>query len=196
MEIGLVDKMKIIFDVLFSSFMSIELILLFLLLVILVCVNMKYQKRFISILVTICLILAVLGFMIFSSSYVVTCFDSFIMKVMDYYYFPSTVVFFFLFLLAVMDFIYTMFSKKLGKGKKIFNYIFMSSIFFLFVMFVAMARVNGIDLADPVTLYQNKEILTVVQVSNFIFLLFVIVSIFYYLYLFFKKRFDQEKVES
>ena len=59
MEIGLVDKMKIIFDVLFSSFMSIELILLFLLLVILVCVNMKYQKRFVSILVTICLILAV-----------------------------------------------------------------------------------------------------------------------------------------
>lgn len=196
MELGLFEKMKIIFNLLFSSFMSIEIFLFFFLLFVLVIVNIKIKNKFVPIILSILSFIFVVLFMVCFSSYTLTCIDSFIMKVMDYYYFPSTVVFFFLFILAIIIFVYTMFSKKVHKVKKIFNYFCMMIMFLFFSLFVSVAGTLRIDLADPVMLYQNKQILAVVQFSNLLFLLWIIVTLFYHLYLFFKKRFDKEKIEN
>ena len=196
MELGLFEKMKIIFNLLFSSFMSIEIFLFFFLLFVLVIVNIKIKNKFVPIILSILSFVFVVLFMVCFSSYTLTCIDSFIMKVMDYYYFPSTVVFFFLFILAIIIFVYTMFSKKVHKVKKIFNYFCMMIMFLFFSLFVIVAGTLRIDLADPVMLYQNKQILAVVQFSNLLFLLWIIVTLFYHLYLFFKKRFDKEKIEN
>ena len=40
------------------------------------------------------------------------------------------------------------------------------------------------------TLYQNDTILSIVQVSNFIFVLWILITAFYYLYKYFKKKYD------
>ena len=196
MELSLFEKMKIIFELLFSSFMFIELFFLFLLLFLLVVVNMKVKNKVIPIFLTIFFAISVLVLVIYHFSYVATCLDTFIMKVMDYYYFPSTVVFFFLFILAIFIFIYTIFSKRLLTWKKIFNYGIMTVIFLLFSMFIGVASIHHIDLSDVVSLYQNDQILSVVQLSNLIFLCWILVSFFYHLYMFFRKKFDKEKVES
>ena len=195
MELSLFEKMKIIFELLFSSFMFIELFFLFLLLFLLVVVNMKVKNKVIPIFLTIFFAISVLVLVIYHFSYVATCLDTFIMKVMDYYYFPSTVVFFFLFIVAILIFIYTIFSKKLLTWKKIFNYSFMTIIFLLFSMFVGTANIQNIDLSDVVSLYQNDQILSVVQLSNLIFLCWIMISFFYHIYMFFKRKFDKEKVE-
>ncbi|MDY2908750.1 MAG: hypothetical protein SOU84_06315 [Candidatus Faecimonas sp.] len=50
-------------------------------------------------------------------------------------------------------------------------------------------------MADPVALYQNKQILSIVQLSNLVVLFWFIVSFFYNLYLFFRRKFDNKKVE-
>ena len=196
MELSLFEKMKIIFELLFSSFMFIELFFLFLLLFLLVVVNMKVKNKVIPIFLTIFFAISVLVLVIYHFSYVATCLDTFIMKVMDYYYFPSTVVFFFLFILAIFIFIYTIFSKRLLTWKKIFNYGIMTVIFLLFSMFIGVASIHHIDLSDVVSLYQNDQILSVVQLSNLIFLCWVVITFFYHLYLFFRRKFDKEKVES
>ena len=196
MELSLFDKMKIIVELLFSSFMFIELFLLFLLLFLLVVVNTKAKTKTLPVFLTVIFIVSILGFIIYHFSYVSMCVDTLIMKIMDYYYFPSTVVFFFLFVFAVLIFIYTLFSKKLLLWKKIFNYGIMAIIFLLFSMFVGSATVNHIDLADTISLYQNNQILSIVQFSNLIFLCWVVITFFYHLYLFFRRKFDKEKVES
>ena len=130
------------------------------------------------------------------SSYAITCLDSFIMKIMDYYYFPSTIVYFFIFLFMVSVCFITMFSKKMKPMKKVFNYCCSIIVFLLFSMFIVLAVYSKIDFADTVALYQNNQILTLVQVSNLIVLFWFVVSCFYYLYLFFKKKFDEKKVEN
>ena len=196
MDLGLFDKMKIIFDLLFSSFMSIEIFLFFLLLFVLVIVNIKVKNRLVPIILTFIVFVLIIAFIVGFSSYALTCIDSFIMKIMDYYYFPSTVVFFFLFVLSIFIFIYTLFSKKLVTFKKVFNYFCMSFVFLFFSMFVSFTVIGQMDLADPVTLYQNEQILAVVQFSNLIFLLWIIVTFFYHLFMFFKRKFDNEKVEN
>ena len=195
MELSLFEKMKMIFELLFSSFMFLELFLLFLLLFLLGVVNIKANNKILPIFLTVIFGVSVLGFVIYHSTYVAMCIDTFIMKIMDYYYFPSTVVFFFLFFIAVLIFIYTLFSKKLLLWKKIFNYGIMSIIFLFFSMFVGSANLNHVDLADTVSLYQHDQVLSIVQLSNLVFLCWIVVSFFYHLYLFFRRKFDK-KVES
>lgn len=195
MELSLFEKMKMIFELLFSSFMFLELFLLFLLLFLLGVVNIKANNKILPIFLTVIFGVSILGFVIYHSTYVAMCIDTFIMKIMDYYYFPSTVVFFFLFFIAVLIFIYTLFSKKLLLWKKIFNYGIMSIIFLFFSMFVGSANLNHVDLADTVSLYQHDQILSIVQLSNLVFLCWIVVSFFYHLYLFFRRKFDK-KVES
>lgn len=196
MEFGLLEKMKIIFELLFSSFMSIEILIFFLLLFLLLIFNIKIKNKIVPIALSVVCISLMLSFMIGFSSYTITCVDSFIMKVMDYYYFPSTVVFFFICLFMIGVFIYTLFSKKLNTLKKVINYLCSIVVFLFFSLFTCIAIVNKLDLADQIALYENKQIITVVQVSNLVVLFWIIVTVFYYLYLFFKKKFDKEKVEN
>ena len=196
MDLGLFDKMKIIFQLLFSSFMSIEIVLFFLLLFLVLVFNVKIKNKIVPIVLAIFIVSGISVFCFIFSSYAITCLDSFIMKVMDYYYFPSTIVFFFLFLFMVTVCFITMFSKKMKPMKKVFNYCCSIIVFLLFSMFIVLAVYSKIDFADTVLLYQNNQILTLVQVSNLIVLFWFVVSCFYYLYLFFKKKFDEKKVEN
>lgn len=196
MDLGLFDKMKIIFQLLFSSFMSIEIVLFFLLLFLLLVFNVKIKNKLVPIILSIFLVIGIIVFCFVFSSYAITCLDSFIMKIMDYYYFPSTIVYFFIFLFMVSVCFITMFSKKMRPMKKVFNYCCSIIVFLLFSMFIVLAVYSKIDFADTVALYQNNQILTLVQVSNLIVLFWFVVSCFYYLYLFFKKKFDEKKVEN
>lgn len=196
MDLGLFDKMKIIFQLLFSSFMSIEIVLFFLLLFLLLVFNVKIKNKLVPIILSIFLVIGIIGFCFVFSSYAITCLDSFIMKIMDYYYFPSTIVYFFIFIFMVSVCFITMFSKKMKPMKKVFNYCCSIIVFLLFSMFIVLAVYSKIDFADTVALYQNNQILTLVQVSNLIVLFWFVVSCFYYLYLFFKKKFDEKKVEN
>ena len=196
MDLGLFDKMRIIFQLLFSSFMSIEIVLFFLLLFLLLVFNVKIKNKLVPIILSIFLVIGIIGFCFVFSSYAITCLDSFIMKIMDYYYFPSTIVYFFIFLFMVSVCFITMFSKKMKPMKKVFNYCCSIIVFLLFSMFIVLAVYSKIDFADTVALYQNNQVLTLVQVSNLIVLFWFVVSCFYYLYLFFKKKFDEKKVEN
>lgn len=196
MDLGLFDKMKIIFQLLFSSFMSIEIVLFFLLLFLLLVFNVKIKNKLVPIILSIFLVIGIIVFCFVFSSYAITCLDSFIMKIMDYYYFPSTIVYFFIFLFMVSVCFITMFSKKMKPMKKVFNYCCSIIVLLLFSMFIVLAVYSKIDFADTVALYQNNQILTLVQVSNLIVLFWFVVSCFYYLYLFFKKKFDEKKVEN
>lgn len=196
MDLGLFDKMKIIFQLLFSSFMSIEIVLFFLLLFLLLVFNVKIKNKLVPIILSIFLVIGIIVFCFVFSSYAITCLDSFIMKIMDYYYFPSTIVYFFIFLFMVSVCFITMFSKKMKPMKKVFNYCCSIIVFLLFSMFIVLAVYSKIDFTDTVALYQNNQVLTLVQVSNLIVLFWFVVSCFYYLYLFFKKKFDEKKVEN
>lgn len=193
MELDTIDKLKITFQTLFSSFLSIELILFFLLLLILLIINFKRKNKFIPIILSAVFIILIIIFIIMFNSYALTCVDSFIMKVMDYYYFPSTVVFFFIFMFMGGVFLFSLFSKKLKNSKKVFNYICSFLVFLFFIIFIAFANLHEIDLADKEMLYKNDPIISIVHTSNLIVLFWFVVTMFYQLYQFFKKKFDNEK---
>ena len=88
--------------------------------------------------------------------------------------------------------LYTLFSKKLGMIKKIFNYFTFSLLYFFFVSFLSLCSYDMIDMMDTAKLYENNIILSIVQFSNAILLGWIIITGFYHLFLYFKKKFDKD----
>ena len=190
MNLSLFEKFGVIFRYIFSSFLSIEMFILCLLLFIILVVNLKRNNFFIQRIAIGIFIGFVIGILISYSTYVQTCVDSFVKEILNYIYFPSTIIYFFIILFVSVMILWTLFSKKLSHFKKIINYLFFCVLYFFFMAFVALAAYDGVDLVDIAKLYQNDTILCLVQVSNFILLLWTLFTGFYWLFLYLKKKYD------
>ena len=190
MELSLFDKIKEIFKYAFSSFFGIELVIISLLLLGILIVNIKKDNKIYKIILSVVFIFFYTILLISSSEYTYYSVREFFRKIMDYIYFPSTIVYFFLMFFVIILLLFTIITKKISKFKRIFNYIIFITMIFLYVLFISLAVNNSVNLADKVSLYQVDTILAVVQISNFILLTWFIVTCFYYLYLYFKKKYD------
>ncbi len=190
MNLSLFEKFGIVFRYMFSSFLSIEMLILSLLLFLILFVNLKRNNRIIQMIAIGIYIGFVVGVVISYTTYVQTCIDSFVKLFMNYVYFPSTVVYFFIMTFVSVMIIWTLFSTKLTTFKRIFNYAFFSILYFFFMSFIALATYDGVDLLDTPTLYENDLILSLVQLSNFILLIWIVFTGFYWLFKYLKKRFD------
>ncbi len=190
MNLSIIDKLVTVFKYIFSSFLSIELFILSITLFAFLIFNFKKKNKYVQILIIGIYVGFLLGIVISYSMYVKGCIDSFVKAIMNYIYFPSTIMYFFIILLVTGLLFYTVFSKKLSDFKKIFNYSIFSILYYFFTSFVALAAQDGVDLINVTDLYKNDTILSIVQVSNFILLIWLIFTGFYYLYKYFKKRFD------
>jgi len=190
MDLSLFGKLGIIFKYIFSSFFSIEMFILSLLLFFILIVNLRRNNKIIQIVAIGIFIGFVVGILISYSTYVKTCVDSFVKCIMNYVYFPSTIVYFFRIIFVTCLILYTLFNKNMTLFKKTVNYLFFSVLYFFFMSFVALAAYDNVDLVDISKLYQNETILSLVQISNFILVIWLLFTGFYYLYKYFRKRYD------
>ena len=190
MNLSLFDKIGIIFKYIFSSFLSIEMFILSLLLFIILIVNLKRKNTLVQMIAIGIYIGFIIGIFISYTTYVKTCIDSFSKAIMNYIYFPSTIVYFFIMIFVTVMSLITLFSKKMTLFKKIVNYFVFSILFFLFMAFISLGAYYGVDLADTTILYQNDTILSFVQISNFILLIWLIYTGFYHLERYLKKKYD------
>ncbi len=190
MNLSVVEKLGTIFHYIFSSFLSIEMFILSLLLFLILLVNLKRNNILVQMIAIGIYIGFVLGILISYTTYVNTCIHSFIKEIMNYIYFPSTIVYFFIIVFVTVMILWTLFSKKIPFFKKVVNYSFFSILYFFFMSFIALAAADGVDLVDITKLYQNDVILCLVQISNFILLIWLLFTGFYWLYRYFKKKYD------
>ena len=190
MNLSLIGKFGLILKFIFSSFLSIEMFAISLLLFVILVLNLK-KNNYIVQLVAIAIFFGfIIGIFISYTTYVQTCIDSFVKSIMNYIYFPSTIAYFFIILFTTSIPIYTIFSRKLTKFKKIFNFSFFCIMYFLFMGFLSLSAYDMIDLLDKTKLYENDTILSFVQISNLLIVVWLIYTGFYHLYIFFKKRYD------
>ncbi len=190
MNLSLVEKVETILKYIFSSFLSIEMFILSLLLFLILVVNLRRNNKIVQMIAIGIYIGFVIGILISYGTYVKTCIDSFTKAIMNYIYFPSTIVYFFIIIFVTILILFTLFSKKMTQCKKIINYLFFSLLYFFFMSFIALAAYDSVDLVDVSNLYQNETILSLVQISNFILLIWLIFTGFYHLYKFFRRKYD------
>lgn len=184
------EKLVLVFKYMFSSFLSIEIFILSLLLLFILIFNLKRKNHFVQIIALGIYLGFLIGIMISYHDYVQLCTDRFVKAVMNYIYFPSTVVYFFIIVFVTICMLISVFSKSMTNLKKCINYIFFSLLYFFFMSFIALASYSGVNLANTVDLYQDPVILSIVQASNFVFVIWAIFTFFYWLYSFYRKKFD------
>ena len=177
----------------FSSFLSIELLLFSTLLFVILIVNLKSEKKFVTYAAIVVYLGLLIGTLLAYGDYVILSVKAFFKMIITYLCFPTPVAFFTTIVLVTAIMIYTLFSKELTNFKRIFNYLLFTLIYFLFTSFVALASYNKIDLSSSVSLYSNDNILVVVQASNFLLIFWIIYTAFYKLYAYFKEKFDVEE---
>lgn len=191
MNLSIIEKMKMISKYVFSSFLSVEMLIITILLFAILVINIKRKNNIIQIISISVYLGFVIGIFISYTAYVQTCIDSFVKQIMNYIYFPSTIIYFFIMIFVTVMILYTLFSKKISIPKKIFNYFIFSILFFFFVSFLSLCSYEMLDMMDTAKLYENNVILSIVQLSNFILLIWLIITGFYNLFLYFKKKFDK-----
>lgn len=190
MNMSLFEKFGIIFEYMFSSFLSIGMFILSLLLLCILLVNIKLKNKYINIASIGVYLGFALGIVISYSEYVQLCVNGFVKAILNYIYFPSTFVYFLIFAFITVLMIRTIFSDKISNLKKIINYSCFSILYFLFMSFIVLCVYSGVDIYDTVSLYKNDIILSIVQISNLLFFIWILITVFYELYQFYKKKFD------
>ena len=191
MNLSLFGKLGIIFKYIFSSFLSIEMFIISLLLFIILLINLKKNNRIVQIVAIGIYLGFVIGIFISYTTYVKGSFDSLVKWIMNYIYFPSTIVYFFIMIFVTIMILYTLFSKKMTKFKKIVNYSVFSILYYFFMSFLSIAAYNNLDFMEITSLYENDTILSFVQVSNLLLFVWILFTGFYHLYLFYKRKFDK-----
>ena len=190
MNLSFIEKIGIILKYFTSSFLSIEIFLIVFSLFLFVFLNIKYNDKRVKILIPTILVGILFIIFVYYNSFAIKCFDSFIKSLMYYYYFPNIALYYVIVLFITILFIYTLLNKKIDNKKKIFNYIFFSLVYLMFLELIGYVSINNITLVLGNGLYKNDVILSLIQISNLITLIWIIVTIFYYLYNYFKKKFD------
>lgn len=192
MDMSLIDKIGVIFKYMFSSGLSIELLLLSLLLLCILLANIKLKNSYINIVSVGIYLGLIVGIVIGYSDYVQLCINSFVKTIINFIYFPSTFAYFIEFIIITGLMLYTIFNNKMNAVKKIINYICFTIMYFCFISFVVLSVTSNVDIYIVGSIYQNDTILALIQVSNLLFFVWIIFTGFYELYKYFKKKYDKE----
>ncbi len=190
MFMSFLEKLQLVFQYAFSSFLEMSLLLLTLLFFVLLSLNIKYKKKIINYAAVAVMTLFIGIVILLNKEYAMYCVDFLLKGIMEYIYFPSTVIYFTIIFVVTILSVITVVNDKLTLFKKIINYLCFGMLYFLFFSFMGEVIHSGVSLADKSQLYTNNLVLALVQISNFIFIGWLIYTGFWYLFRYFKKKYD------
>ncbi len=189
-DLSIMEKVKTVFKYFFSSFMSIELILIVICIFLFLFFNLKQNKKIVNIFVPITILLFIAFMALGFHDYAVAAIDEVIKLIMHYYYFPSMASYFVIMMITTVYLMYCVYTEKMSRRKKIFNYVFSCIMFIFFIGLFSYTISNNIGLSVDYSIYRNKYVLSFVQLSTLIFLIWMLSLIAIRLYNYFKKKYD------
>ena len=189
-DLTVFQKIKLIFKYFFSSFMPIELLIIVLCVFLFLFLNLKRNKTIVNIFIPIIILLFVAFMAMGFHEYTRNAIEEVIKLIMHYYYFPSMSFYFVIIIFTTIYLIRTVYTDKVSKKIKIMNYIFSFILFSLFVGLFSYVISNNIGLSIDYSIYKDKYILSFIQISNLIFISWLLVLGILKLYNYFKKKYD------
>ncbi len=194
MAVSFMEKFDLVFRNTFSSFLGIETLAIALLLFLFLVLNISRKSTVVKVGMFLIIVGFLFGVAYLNRSYTIFSIDYLIKVVMNYIYFPSTLVYFIIIVLSAVFIISSNFSKRMPPLKKWLDAIFFTVIYFLFFNFIIVVFNNKLDLTDKVGLYADKTVLSIIQLSNLFFVAWLIVLLFYKLYDYFKNNYDDSEI--
>lgn len=180
-QLSFIDKINVLYKLLFSSPFIIGIFVFSMILMIMLFFYTKLNKKIMK-FIFILIYLGLIGFAIFKyGKYFLTSIDSFVTLFMANIYFPIIPVYVVIMFISFIIMIVTLSSKNNHKVVKIINTVFFTFIQMLFVLFIYIVESNKIDISTNVNLYSNEQTMTLLELGMglFVIWIFILLIIFY-----------------
>ena len=176
-QLSFVDKINVLFKLLFSSPIIIGIFAFSMVLMIMLFFYSKINKKIMK-YIFIVIYLALIGFAVFKyGKYFLTSIDSFVTLFMANIYFPIIPVYVVIMFISFIIMIVTLSSKNKHRIVKIINTVFFTFIQMLFALFIYIVESNNIDISSNVNLYSNEQTMTLLELGMGLFIVWIIILV-------------------
>lgn len=157
-----------------SSPLCIGLFLIFLLIMTFLLLNIKRKNKIITYLF-FGIILALFAFVVLGyHQSILAQLDQLIGTIVLNVFFPSWIVYFLMIVISYGIIIKTILHKETSKLKSIVNIVSFSILQFLFASFLIVVLSHNLDLSNRISLYARSELVTILQFSMALFLIWML----------------------
>ncbi len=180
MDLSLIDQLLTFITLPFQSFLTIEILLIFIILYIFVLYNEKRQSKKVKIAL-IALIVFFFSLLVFYfSEDIINVLGEIIKTIMRCFYFPNIIFYILTAVISLVLLIYTMLKKNLIKLNRIITYTLTTIHLYLFTNFISRAISMNLSLIDTANIYQQDDMFVIVLASQIIFIILIIYKIIYH----------------
>ncbi len=180
MDLSIIEQIMTFLTLPFQSFLTIEILLIFIILYIFLLYNEKRQSKKVKIILTALIIFFFSRLVFYFSNDIIVVLNEVIKTIMRCFYFPNIVFYILTVIISLTTLIYTVLKGRLTKLNKIITYTFTIIHLFLFTNFISLAITNNTPLIDNANIYQNDQMLIIVLFSQIIFILLIIYKLIYH----------------
>lgn len=195
-ELSLITKLQTVFDLVTSRNLYLMILALIVIITIVLITtngsNRKQSKR-------TYILLYLAGFIFIGVEYgkdILTLIDYAINEVFITYYFPNIVIYLIMLVITNIVLFKTIFSDKVDFKLKVINSIAFSIIMYLFILAISLINNLELDVFNITELYSSNDVRSVLELSMFIFVFWIVVLTVYYLIRKYQYKHNLIQVES
>lgn len=174
-QLTFIDKIQVLFRLLFSSPVIIGIFAFSMILMILLFFYSKLNKKIVKFIFIIIYVALIVFSVVKYGGYFLTSIDSFVTLFMANIYFPTIPVYVLILLISFIIMIVTLSSKKKTKFIKVVNTVFFTLIQMLFALFIYIVEFNNIDVSTNTNLYTNEQTLTLLEFGMGLFVVWIVI---------------------
>ena len=180
MDLSILEQLMTFITLPFQSFLTIEILLIFIILYIFLLYNEKRQNKKVKIAL-IALIIFFFSLLVFYfQEDIINVLSEIVRTVMRCFYFPNIIFYILTAIISLVILIYTMLKKNLVKLNKIITYTLTIIHLYLFTNFISLAISMNLSLIDTANIYQHDNMFVIVLVSQIIFIILIIYKVIYH----------------
>lgn len=174
MDLNIIDKITLFFNLNFNSFLAIEELLIFILILSFLIINLKYKNNKVKIFIPFLLLFIVSLAMFLYGSSILYVLEGIVKGIIYAIYFPNIIFYIITVIISFSIMIYTILSNKLTNKEKIINYLLCGIHLYLFILFITNCLDLNVSLVRPSKIYKHDELYVLVQSCQLVFVVNII----------------------
>ena len=180
MDLSIIEKLITFITLPFQSFLTIEILLIFLLILMFLIYNEKRQNKKVKYAITALIIFFFSLLAFYFSEDIVTVLSEIVKTIMRCFYFPNIVFYILTAVISLVILIYTILKNNLTKLNKIITYVLNLIHLYLFTNFISLAITNNTSLTNTANIYQHNNMFVIVLFSQIIFIMLILYKVIYH----------------
>ena len=174
MDLNIIDKIILFFKLNFNSFLAIEELLIFILILSFLIINLKYKNNKVKIFIPFLLLFIVSLAMFLYGSSILYVLEEIVKGIIYAIYFPNIIFYIITVIISFSIMIYTILSNKLTNKEKIINYLLCGIHLYLFILFITNCLDLNVSLVRLSKIYKHDELYVLVQSCQLVFVVNII----------------------